>query len=703
MSAQVCPVSLALAIIALLCAGDAFAFEWQAASPESQGMSSERLETMGRGLRERRTEALLVIRNDRIVYEWYAGGAGRDRPHYTASLAKALVGGVCLMVAMDEGYISPDDPACKYVPQWAQDPVKSRITIAQLATHYSGIEDAEQEGLPHEKLPGWKGDFWKQKPNPFATARDHAPVIAEPGTRSFYSNPGIAMVGYCVTAALRGAPQEDLRSLLRERIMGPLGVPEAQWSMGYGKTFELDGLKLHAAWGGGAYSPNAVARVGRLMLREGDWEGRRLVSAETVRRVTADAGMPPDSGDDEPSPRSGLCWWLNSDGRFARAPRDLFAGAGAGNQMLLVIPSLDTIVVRNGSQLSAEGFWEGVEQYLLNPLVDAVMVPPYPPSPVIRSVEFAPVASIRREAIGSDNWPITWGDDDAQYTSYGDGRGFAPGVERKLSLGIARVLGGPKDFVGQNLRSESVERTGDGRAGPKAGGMLMVDGVLYMLVRNVGNSQLVWSEDRGASWRWGFRFEESFGCPTFLNCGRDYTAAEDEYVYVYSCDGPGAYESYDQMALARVPKREVRDRGAYEFLAAVDGAGAATWTRDIAQRGSVFSYPGHCGRADVVYSPALKRYLLALGFDHKGGWGLFDAPRPWGPWTTVFHTEDWGLGQTHSYRLPAKWISSDSTRLAVVFSGRECAGVNYDAFCVREVRLEPSAPVPQPSSRPGHP
>ncbi len=276
MSAQVCPVPFVLAIVVVLCAGEASAFEWQAASPESQGMSSERLEAMGRELQQHGTKAVLVIRHDRIVYQWYARDAGRERPHYTASLAKALVGGVCLMLAMDDGRIEPDDPARKYVSQWASDPAKSKITIRQLATHHSGIEDAEQDGLPHEKLPGWKGEFWKQKPNPFATARDDVPVISEPGTRSYYSNPGIAMLGYCITAALRGASQEDLRSLLGERIMDPLGVPAAQWSMGYGKTFELDGLKLHAAWGGGAYSPDAVARVGRLMLREGDWDGRRL-------------------------------------------------------------------------------------------------------------------------------------------------------------------------------------------------------------------------------------------------------------------------------------------------------------------------------------------------------------------------------------------------------------------------------------------
>ena len=61
--------------------------------------------------------------------------------------------------------------------------------------------------------------------------------------------------------------------------------------------------------------------------------------------------------------------------------------------------------------------------------------PPYPPSAVIRGGSFAPEESIVRRAIDSDNWPMTWGDDDAQYTSYGDGFGFEPFL--KGSRGLA--------------------------------------------------------------------------------------------------------------------------------------------------------------------------------------------------------------------------------------------------------------------------
>ncbi len=679
--------SIGVTMVALI-GSEALAFEWESASPESQGMSGAQLEAMARGLRAHRTKTLLVIRHDKIVYEWYATGCGRNKPHYTASLAKALVGGMSLLLALDDGRLRPDDLASKYVPAWRNHPRKSKITLRHLATHSSGLEDAEQEGVPHDKLPGWKGAFWRKKPNPFLTARDDAPVLFEPGTSRQYSNPGMAMLGYCVAAALKGAPEPDVKTLLTKRIMDPLGIPRREWVMGYGKTYHLDGLTLHANWGGGAYSPNAVARIGRLMLRQGMWDGKRLVSKKAVQLVTADAGMPPLDRSRSLELRSGLCWWLNSDGILSHVPRDMFAGSGAGNQVLVVIPSLDLIVVRNGSQLDPAGFWTGIEKYLLNPLMAAITEPPYLPSHLIKDLTFAPPSQIIRAAVGSDNWPITWGDDDAQYCAYGDGWGFEPRTEKKLSLGLARITGPPDRFQGMNLRSRTAERTGEGPNGAKASGMLMVSGVLYMLVRNVGNSQLAWSSDHGLTWKWGFRFDTSFGCPTFLNFGRDYEGARDEYVYVYSPDGSSAYDPADQVVLARVPQRKVRIREAYKFFAGTDEVGAPVWSPEVAKRQPVFAYGGHCGRVDVVYDGGIGRYLMALGFDHQGGWGIFDAPEPWGPWTTAFFTKNWGLGETHSYRVPAKWISADGLTLQVVFSGRAHEGVDYDAFCVRRAQLQ---------------
>src|SRR5437016_12402449 len=61
-------------------------FEFEIATPESQGMSGEKLEALKDSLAQRRTKAFLIIRNDKIVYEWYAAGHAADAKHGTASL-----------------------------------------------------------------------------------------------------------------------------------------------------------------------------------------------------------------------------------------------------------------------------------------------------------------------------------------------------------------------------------------------------------------------------------------------------------------------------------------------------------------------------------------------------------------------------------------------------------------------------------------
>jgi len=363
------------------------AFEWQAEEADDAGVDEGALNAMAADLATRGTQGLLVSKDDRIVLEWYGDDHGPDKPHYSASLAKAMVGGVSLMLAMDDGLIDPDDLASKFVPTWANDPRRSKITIRHLATHSSGVEDAELneadrkkallEGVPltdhHMSLPGWKGAFWRQEPDPFTLSRDDAPIEFEPGNRYAYSNPGMAMLAWCVTESLKDSPHRDIRTLLADRLMRPMGLADDTWSVGYGKTFDVDGLPLVANWGGGGFTARTAAAVGRLMLRRGDWEGESLVRRETVERMVAYAETPiPDRPDGNPQPASGLAWYTNYDLNWAGVPADAFAGAGAGNQVLIVVPSLQMIIVRNGSQIDEKGFWGGVVDHLLNPLIAAI-------------------------------------------------------------------------------------------------------------------------------------------------------------------------------------------------------------------------------------------------------------------------------------------------------------------------------------------
>jgi hypothetical protein len=297
------------------------------------------------------------------------------------------------------------------------------------------------------------------------------------------------------------------------------------------------------------------------------------------------------------------------------------------------------------------------------------------------------VESIIRLAPGGDNWPITWGKDDFLYTAYGDGRGFKPFVERKLSLGLVRVSGNPPEIKGMNYRAPNVEAVGDGTAGRKASGILMVADVLYLWARNVGNSQLAWSKDEGKTWTWAdWKFRESFGCPTFLNFGRNYEGARDRYVYIYSHDNDSAYLPAERMVMARVPHTSIADRSAYEFYKGLDDAGRPRWSQDIGDRQAVFTHQGNCYRSGITYHAALKRYLWCQTLPKgdarfSGGFGVYDAPEPWGPWTTVYFTAKWDVGPGESSSIPTKWISPDGREVHLVFSGD-------DHFSVRKARLK---------------
>ncbi len=312
------------------------------------------------------------------------------------------------------------------------------------------------------------------------------------------------------------------------------------------------------------------------------------------------------------------------------------------------------------------------------------MSEPYPPSPVILGLTWAPASTIVRKANDSDNWPLTWADDGHLYTAYGDGTGFVPKVPEKLSLGLARIEGGPDDFLGINLRSPSIECKGNGKDGRKASGLLMVDGTLYLWARNAGNAQLAWSVDRGRTWTWAdWKLSTSFGCPAFLNFGRDYAGARDHYVYIYSHDSDSAYRPADRVVLARVPKDRIRDRAAYAYFAGLGADGGPAWTADPDGREGVFIHPGRCYRTSVSYHPRLRRYLLCqAGADGpvRVGFGIYDAPEPWGPWTTVYRSDSWDVSPGESCSIPAKWMVDEATSIHLVFSGG-------DAFSVRRATL----------------
>lgn len=643
--------------------------EWEQASPKEAGLDAEKL-------RRARDYALTgggsgyITRGGRLVLAW-----GDAKKTYDLKSITKSIGVTALGLAIKDGKISLADKAAEHHATFGVPPKSNQragwldeITIQHLAMQTAGFEK-----------PG-----------------GYSKLIFEPGTKWAYSDCGPNWLAECVTLAY----ERDVQELMFERVFTPLGITreDLRWRRNSYREKQIGGIERREFGSGVHANVDAMARFGLLYLRRGRWKDQQVITANfvdqartTVKQVL---GLPEVDAKryGNASDHYGLLWWNNADGTLPNVPRDAYWSWGLYESLIVVLPSLDIVVARAGKSWKRE--WNGHYDVLapfLDPIVAAAAdarasAAPYPPSPVIATINWAPANTIVRRAKGCDNWPLTWADDDHLYGAYGDGNGFNPRVKGKLSLGLARIEGGPSDFRGFNIRTESGEDIGGGKKGKKASGMLTVDGVLYMLARNAGNSQLAWSHDHGKIWTWSdWKFTESFGYPSFLNFGKNYAGARDSFVYIYSHDSDSAYQRADRMILARVDKHKLRDRAAYEFFAELDDNGQPTWTQDASQRGAVFEREGLCYRSSVSYNAAIKRYLwcqTGIGSSPRfeGGLAMYDAPEPWGPWTTVFRTDKWDVGPGETSCFPTKWMSSDGRTLHFVFSGD-------DHFSVRQAKL----------------
>ena len=321
--------------------------------------------------------------------------------------------------------------------------------------------------------------------------------------------------------------------------------------------------------------------------------------------------------------------------------------------------------------------------------------PPYPPSVRIPGLAFD-WRTHERGAPGSDNWPLTWGDDDLQYTSWGDGGGFGgDGASGRVSLGVARIEGGVDSHRGSNRwggRDAEIPAT----FGGKSYGLLSVGSDLFMWVSPGSNTDgyesatLYRSRDRGASWEpapWQLSRADGLVFPTFLQFGPGYEGARDGYVYVYAPelrnDSELAVQRPGEIALLRAPAQRLMERDAYEFYAGLGEDGQPRWSADPALRAPVFRDPAGVGwNASVSYNAGLGRYLLATEHSEsfRGNLGIFDAAEPWGPWTTVLYENGWDDGgespvgvepTTFFWNFSNKWASRDGARFTLVFTGIE--------------------------------
>lgn len=280
------------------------------------------------------TRAIVVVKDGRVVGERYAQGFARDTRHVSWSMGKSVTGAL-VGILVGEGHFDVTDPAP--IADWRSDP-RQEITIEHLLRMSSGL-DCRRGG--EDAAPGVAADhhnrvyFDATDVFKFATGR---PLAREPGTEWRYRN--------CDTLSLGKVIRDTVESTGREYLAFPqralydrIGVRNMVHEPDPYGNFIMTGYNYGTArdW----------ARFGLLHLRDGMWEGERILPAGWVEYVTTPAPAHPEAG-------YGGQFWLNRGGALADVPRDAFSARGARGQLTMVVPSLDAVLVRLGHTPSHE-------------------------------------------------------------------------------------------------------------------------------------------------------------------------------------------------------------------------------------------------------------------------------------------------------------------------------------------------------------
>lgn len=295
------------------------------------------------------THALLVQRGGDTLAEAYYTGMDRPssswwprsvaftaaHPHDLRSISKSVTGLVA-GILHGRGQLDLQQPVIDSFPELADlaSTERRQITVQHLldmTVGWAWDEQSQPYGNPanSETAMGLAAD---RNRHLFSLPLQHAP-----GSRWTYSGGATALLADIIERRTG----QRLKAVAQATLFDPLGIPDADWRADReSRTLAFSGLRLR---------PRELARIGRLVLDGGHWQGRPVVPAGWIAdtlatRVPASDGM-----------SFGRQWW---QGHFAGLPGPgvgYIAGIGNGGQRLCMVPALDLVVVVNAGRYGQPG------------------------------------------------------------------------------------------------------------------------------------------------------------------------------------------------------------------------------------------------------------------------------------------------------------------------------------------------------------
>jgi CubicO group peptidase (beta-lactamase class C family) len=309
-------------------------------TPESIGDLVRTVSAPFTSLEEPYLHGILVARHGKLVLEEYFHGFHRHKPHDTRSASKSLTSTLVGAAILNGAKLDPSTKVYDLLYKGALptdlDPRKKEMSVEHLLNMASGYDCDDRVYPPRpgneDTMLALNTDYYQH------TLK--LPMDGQPGSRIAYCSIDPNLLG----AVLSAASGKPLADLFQDLIAGPLQMKHYY--------FYLQPTGEPYMGGSIQWIPRDFMKLGQLMLNDGVWNGKRVVSKEWARRASTPMVKIKTRGATSCVEGStptlclrqyGYLWWHYDFPYRGRTVHAYYAG-GNGGQTVVVIPELDMVL-----------------------------------------------------------------------------------------------------------------------------------------------------------------------------------------------------------------------------------------------------------------------------------------------------------------------------------------------------------------------
>jgi CubicO group peptidase (beta-lactamase class C family) len=288
--------------------------------------------------------SLMVLRHGHVVAEGWWAPYAFDLRHSLYSLSKSFMS-TAIGMAVGEGRLQLSDLAASFFPHELPDNVSPRLAAMR-------ISDLLMMGTGHAKEALLDADFAPPQKD-WVRFILSQPVEFQPGTHFTYNN----AAPYLLSAILQNVTGQTVLAYLQPRLFDPLGIEGANWESSP-EGMNTGGWGLHVR-------TEDIAKFGQLYLREGDWNGTRIVDRSWIAEATRVQMPTAIDKDFAPATAQSSDWAQGYGYQFWRCRHDCYRGDGAFGQYCVVLPKEDAVIAMTSETADMQAVLDAAWTHLL--------------------------------------------------------------------------------------------------------------------------------------------------------------------------------------------------------------------------------------------------------------------------------------------------------------------------------------------------